>query len=1596
MPTPYLSRLKLEKELEKKAQILREKKERCDALMEKIEKHFGLVEGAKDIDDLKNEFKKGKEYYELKDMDAAIEVFEELDKKLINVVKSVYEDRKREIEKILSSVPEEEAIKVRANLKEADEKIEEDPERSFEILKEIEENIVFLIEESVNHLERELKDVFSVLPGMEWVSAEVDALGDKKDAETLLKLKEIENKAIEEIRNKIDEIVSKTKKIIEIAASAHFNLPVDRDAEGKIKELMDSGNYSGALRAAEEYLKSAKKSFEFFYRKLYDISRRIVEEGKAMGIDISEPLKYLDESKEKYESDDFEGAVALIKKATEEAEKKKFQAVLEVIKQARELFIEAKNQGIDINPFLKRIDNARNFLKIGKHKKAYDVVLETIDMVKRKKDLYTQLKEEIKRIKTELKDLEKENIILEGVDESVRKIEETLESNAEEAEKLLNKLRDVIKSSLKDIAQALYTELSKMVEIAEQEKMAVEDLKLAMEDAKVQMADENYKDAILSLRKIEEDIYTRIEDYLKELEKRTSKYKDERIKETLKSAFARVENGDLGGTFDEIKKIKELIFEIEGNEYKKKIAKMKEKAEFLRSAGGNVTEVLSYVERAEVALKKKDVVKAEDYINRSEEALKALENLVAKDTFDSAKAIAAAAKRLGVDIGKQGIMTLLKRAKDSIEKGDFESAIRYSVDAREKARMLRDEAERAYSQLVNAAKRVAKLKEMGANVKSVAKLLVDAKNNFEANNFAEAERLSVECINRADKLENRARIENVRRELDMIGKVMRDLGLGNEFKRSTLDFYSKYEDMQYTNLAEYGEKILSELREHVETILTDYIGKIETDIYDAKGKGYDLKINMDDLENAKDLFIKRKYLDALNILKKLESQIASVYEKNEKMAEARSKIKKYMDMAISLGIDVSQYKKDLDALSSYSDMRKVEAETNRIIRDIEAALYKKVRSLIVSVEKELDSRRRRGEDVTTPESILNKAKAYLKEKKYVDALNKAMAAVGEIEKYDIQKNTAYGILKRLETKIKSMSKILPNDIIKEYEYSKKLFLKGLYEQSIQRSMKVSDKISEIERVINYIKEKNKEIREMVMKAHRLGMDVRDVLKIFNQAKEEFKNMNYQNSLRLVDQCYTEAKMLMIEAVNRYKSVYSKMITLIKRTGLDDYFKDRMEEMDKLFEKGDYESIKVKISEMQKDLDRKLQEVCDSRITELQKTKRLLRNMRISAPIDLDSTEMQLKELKLKDPSHCLEEMYSVENRLESVMPQLIKNKVDSLKSEFDKYEGYGINMDQYHTKLYEILSLVEERDYGEIFKMLEEVESSFKRYLDEYVKTLEFKINKRVGEYSKELAEDYVNRMERLRKVGSYIDAFKVYEDANNYIARYKVFKEEFGKRVEEVKDQLRLALSLGLKVGYLISQLKEIEEKAPLNMEKARVDLNNLRSKVSALLDTLEPKIEVSLEIGEEKDGVHIGKLTVKNVGNVDAQNVNLSVRGAYVSDEVVEILKIEKGAEGEVELSLRKGHGVFTRVMGKYYRFDGKEYDLMVELKAEEKKESKGYHVEKATEKVKCALCRGTILPSMNLDVVVCDNCGAVYHVPCAKRIKKCKVCGQEFKFD
>ena len=759
MPSPYLSRIKLEKELEKKAQILKEKREKCEKSLDNVEKYLEVLKSRgmdyenKGIEDARSKF-------QIKDFDPCIEKIEPVEKELEERVKKLFEDEINGIEKAIEKEDVDGAAKIRADLKQAREKFEEDVLGAFKFLDEIKSEISELMKGTMAKRKMELKDTISSIGGFEDLLSKLEKV-DENDITSMEVLNSIEEEFRKRVRERIDEYLSKSKALVEMARKARYSITEDEEEINLINERYEAGDYPWAIKKAEEHYNKVKENFDLFFKKLMDISKMIINEGTAMEVDMNIPMDMIHKAEEMYKEGKYTEAVEQLKKATEEAEKEKLQKVLEVIKIAREKILEAKKRGIDIQPYLELIDNARNLIKVGRRKKAYENVMKVIQQIDRKLNLYNQLKKEVEGIESLLEELSEEGIILEGLDAKIEEIKNVLEKDPEKAEKMIDELNRIIHVNLRDVANTLHQDLAKLVESSIEVGIDLRDAKMEIENAESLMSDENYRDAILSLRETEDKIWQKLEDFFHA--KIDELKDDEEVSDKLKELKGLVEEGDMEAAIEKYNEIRHILLSRQISEYSSKLSDIEERVSILEDMGENTVEVRGYMDRARRAIQENDLNLLEGYISQITEIVEKMFRERAIKSYESAREIVEAAEKSGINIEKTGLKSLLEKAKESFDAKKFAEAIKYAEEGRKKAKEIKERADNVQilkNQLENIVKRI---QESGADASKFSEILSSSISLIKMGEFEEAEKKLKGAIERAQMEEIQAKLDEIRR-----------------------------------------------------------------------------------------------------------------------------------------------------------------------------------------------------------------------------------------------------------------------------------------------------------------------------------------------------------------------------------------------------------------------------------------------------------------------------------------------------------------------------------------------------------------------------------------------------------------------------------------------------------------------------------------------------------------------------------------------------------------------------------------------------------------------------------------------------------------
>jgi len=1590
LPSPYLSRIKLEKELEKRAKALREKRQKCEKEIEDINKALNILGNYIDISQFEKRRDDAQAKYEIKDLDACIQIVEPLKKEIMEEVSKTFEDEVKKIESIISTGTLEDSAKIRADIEEAKNKLSSNFVSSFKILEDVKARVSDILKEAIEEKKNQLLSMVEGVEGFEWVEKLVGEVKEQ-GIDALQSLQKIEDEIKNKFKELIDQRLNKAQELIDLANSAHYNLAVDTEKREKAMEMYNAGNYAYALKLADEYYSSTKDVFQLFFKKLWDISEMIIKEGKAMGVDIEKPLEILKSAEDYFQKEKFSEAIENIKKATEEAEKIKLHKVLEVIKVAREKLLEAKDKGIDITPYLSMIENARNFIKIGKHKKAYDTVNEAIQLMERKMNLYSQLRVEIGDIKRLVDELADEGIILEGVDEKIKEIQGVLDEDPEKAEKLIDELKRLIKISLRDIANSLYQDLYEIIQMGEGIKIDFRDMKMEMENITTLMKDENWKDSISALRDIEERIYARVYDYLNKKLPELEDYEGEEIKKNIEELKRLIEEEEIKEVIKKYGDIQNIIFSQKEEKYRRRMEKIENSIKFLEGMGESTVEVKGYLERAEEALKNRDLATLENYLNQCEEIIERLSKNMASKALESAQEAAQSAARVKIDLDKNGISEILKRIEKELENKNYEAAVKDSVEVISKIKELRERRDLIYALQGNLSRSIEKLKNKGINTSELEKILEDSRKKLEENEFEDAENLVKDGLNRAIEMDIQKIVKDISSKIEEIGGIMRSFGFKKEYEEITKEFFEKMKSKEYENIERLGYETLEKLNKRAEEIFDEHISNIGAMVNNLREAG--IEVDTSALDKAREVFFAGKVRDAFNILRRFETEVKDIHDKEMKLKKIIDNIDTILNLASSLGIDVEKYKERVEEVNQIEDIERKETLAMKLVVDVKKDIRGKIENLIKTVEMELDRLRRSGGDITTSEAMLTKAKNLLSDSHYKEALSYTMKAMGEIEKFEMQKSTAYGILKKIETKIKMMKNLLPKDILSAYDEAKSLFLKGKYSESMEKSMAIGEKLWKIEKIISIIKNKNSKIKIFIEQANKSGLDTKNVLKLLAQARNELKKLNYDMALKYVEEAYKEAFKLSNKALEKYKDEFDNLIKVIMTYGFKDYFGEDLSLMEEAIANGNIDVLKEKFDSLKNDVNEKVGERMGEMIKEIETKIEMIESSGIKTDIDLRKKLSELKNIKEKDAVKFMEYYRGINREIDILMPKILKSKLDALEKKITRYEALGIKISQYIEKMSEIRMNLENKDYYELLNEIYALDENLETYVREYIRNKMEKMKKDVSKYNKAKAEEFAKKMEKLAVEGKYEEALKVCDEAENFIGDYKLKISDFNRRALELKELIKQGISLGLNLDKQIKELKNTLASLE-DLDAATKKIENMKEEIRRMMDSLKPSLEVNLEDVKTINSKYLATISINNKGDVDALNIMLRIHGALNLERPMPIMKVAKGAKETIEAYLIPQEGEDIAVEVLYHRFDGKEYKNVFNWKYRVKK--RGFHIEKAKEKVKCTLCRGTIIPSMNLDILICDKCGAIYHVPCAKRAGKCLKCGNPFNFE
>ncbi|GEM_PF-2680300 len=1371
---------------------------------------------------------------------------------------------------------------------------------------------------------------------------------EREFSEAALKSKEVIEHIENSLSSLLDERIEDAKKIVKKAKSVEIDVSHLESSLKKAEDMKKNRDFFVALQ-------ELKKAIDGTNSKLRDTASSVVEGTETLinalseTVDVSEARSLIEDAKKKIDAGDTDAALGLCEKARAMLQGAAESAAESLISDADINITILERMGVADEVLKNRLEKARKMEGPKQISEVMDIGRAARDRVK-----------EVLRSNTESMTSEIDEIRSLGGDPSeieslLKKASENIDSNnlALSAETLERAKKKAEEAKFNVVVKAMNPAFSKMkaaskigANISEPEKLLLDarnalkmgEYKKAMELSK---ECEEKLDNILDAYQKTSQLLLKLDKLFKEAEKiKADTRESKRLLVAVKQALS---ERDFVKAYEFAIQTQQSLEQGKTAGIKQSIAEGRRLLKFAEEIGIDMAGEEVAFHEAEKAMEKKDDVNARKF---ADTGLDEVRKKIRKHIDIRLDELESDLQELKGTEDIKDNMKLIAKGRKYLEFGDFASAAETLKEIESSMSTLQKRmAESSVEKVRSVAEEI--LAEEGVQDQPLEDALADMLAAMKEERYSDAIRMSKDVEEKANKLAknlSQKAYNDAKASLAKIKSLQSKIDL-KSFHNSLLEARADFKNGKYVASMRRSKKIMDELNKVISGYQTAAASfeLAQNAVKEAKKKGIDVKAQGKKIFTIRKLISEGKYEEAAKLSEEIREELSGSSAKQDiesriKMIEAR------VFSAKTMGIELSDAEERLKRIKQMLS----EGKTERVVQSMDSLENDVEKSFREAIEKK----------ISLAETLINDAR-------------------------DIGIN----VKKAEESTAVARDALKKGDYIDAYRYAE-----------------------EAQKVIDDIKAASKKVAEKIRSAHakiseaeNLRADVRNAKLILDQAIDALKANKTKESMELAEQCIKMLDEEERKKVERVINDFVKIIDKSKKTGMDASLAENLiHQARNALEEGKYQKalslamqseVEMEKAELQKDIAEKAIKTLSEKIEDVRKkgisVEEVLAMLnRAEGAYDagayIKSFEYTMAAgEKLQELKEAYETINSDLVELESRLQDARDNRIDVVKPS-ELYVSAKSALEQ--GRVEDARTMI-----SEALKALNEV---FIGHVDEIIDYADAKIKyaKKMGANVSE-AETAIKEAKKIKEK----DASKALRLANG--ARAMVERTgidtSFVDRAYSINFEIARAKRFGVDVREAEKLLKSAIETTDSDSSAADEKLSKADEEVKRALGRITPEMEIKVDAGElEKDVWKEGVIKVTNKGNAPAKDIKIRMSGDMEIEGLDTIDELDKGSTAELSVKImaqKEGEMPITVKTSAKRLFDGKEFEFNQEemLKTREKpKESAPAKETTAENPEKCKFCNGTIKPGMKM--IVCGECGATYHVPCAKRIGTCKVCG------
>ncbi len=1149
MASSYLKALQITKQLEQKAKEATKYRQQAEDGIETVE---NAIKAAKklDVNVAKAEaaLQAGQEALKDKDYEKAVAKIDKANDEIRKSREEFFDRIMQSSELLLEMTRGMDAVsdeseslldEARKALKDGDlEKAVEKSKRSYEISERV--------------LHEKVSETFTTAQSMVVLAKDMDRDVTKAEeflnkARTAIETSDFETAlkniggSLEETGSVLEHHILKTieeaKELVSIGSKMEADILEGKTLLRGAERATEEMDYEKALDKGTKALADLHRTIKSQLDRFISTSKKLMSQARENGADVDESGRIISKAESAMEANRYERTLDLINEAIEYTENAQFQTVLKIISHSRNKFITAKNIGVDLSKAMEYLDKARTALRDSEFTKA-------IEMAKNGES----------ELQKAIQDYETASQGIESVQAAFNEAQE-LGADTSQSKELLDKARAMLENQDFSSALDLVTQTRELTEKAEYDHVleSIEQAEYLMTMGEESGLDVSEANDLLdqSISSMKSKSYQEAIEFSTKCQYITGELLAESIKTITESLTKRIEEAEKTG--QEIGDSKGLLekaveaLRLKDYTNSRKLAEQsrehleaaqsqiaqdtlddaKRMLDLMADMGQDVANIGALIKQADNAMREEKYEKSLELSRLARTELVKLQMNTANDTFNNAKAVIIEVKKVGIDIS--GFREPLFKAKEELDKGNYEAAFEIASKQREEAEKLMDLREKSIKALSHAAGMLTNARKDNIDVAPVKKIVLEAKAMFQSAKFED----TIEKVQEAQ-----VELEKLTAQYSAAKKILMANEKLKEGKELELDIDSaesllkqakeKIKDKDYPLALENANKAIQEIDELIRTNSEADIEKARTMITEAKKVGVDVLVLEKLIEKAKSFYDREEFARASQYAVRSQKEIEELKDHCQLSARTIQMAQAKIAEVESIQADTTQAKTHLDEAMKIlraNDYIHAIEEAKKSIQAAQDSRHAYVASTIESFREMVANRKKENVETTEADELLNRADAALAAEKYTDALQLAMQSESEMERKELQLNMAQNALKIATENLALVKKDgigvkAAEAMLKKAETALK---QGDYPDALEKAVQCSDLVNEANEKSQECKNMLEAARARITEVFKSGADIDQAKDIFEKAKALMEGQNYDSAVELAKESMNKAK-----------------------------------------------------------------------------------------------------------------------------------------------------------------------------------------------------------------------------------------------------------------------------------------------------------------------------------------------------------------------------------------------------------------------------------------------------------------------------------------